>query len=230
MDGHKRQFDVELTDFKKLLIHMAATVERMIDLAIRELTSGDEEITRGLPALEDEVNRLQIEIDEAALAMLATQQPVAGDLRTILAGAKINSDLERIGDLVVNITESVHVLAAQPPLKPLIDIPRMADLARKMVRDSLEAFVKEDALEAEAVIMSDDQVDALKDQVIRELLTYMMGDPQTIERALALILVARHLERIGDHATNIAEDVIYMIQGRDVRHPRTARTRPEEQP
>jgi phosphate transport system protein len=149
------------------------------------------------------------------------------DLRTILAGAKINSELERIGDLVCNITECAHTLLTQPPLKPLIDIPRMADLARRMVRESLDAFVREDVLLAESVIMTDDQVDALKNQVLRELMTYMMSDPRSIERAMSLILIARHLERIGDHATNIAEDVIYMIQGRDVRHPRLQKEQQE---
>jgi phosphate transport system protein len=217
----QRQFDKELEDLKHKLIHMAATAETMIEQAVKELVQRDELLARKIPGHEDELNRLQIEIDEAALNLLATRQPVAVDLRFIMAAVKINSDLERIGDLVVNITECVHVLAGQPPLKPLIDIPRMAELARKMVRDSLKAFVGRDALLAEAVIMTDDQVDALKDQVLRELLTYRMADPQTIERSLALILIARHLERIGDHATNIAEDVIYMIQGRDVRHPRT---------
>jgi phosphate transport system protein len=177
---------------------------------------------------EDELNRLQIEIDELGMLLLATQQPVAADLRFIIAATKINSELERIGDLVINITENVHVLLQQPELKPLIDIPRMADLARKMVRDSLDAFVRGDVLLAQAVIMMDDQVDALKEQVLRELLTYMMADPRSIERAMALILISRHLERIGDHATNIAEDVIYMVQGRDVRHPRTPRQRPEQ--
>ncbi|HPD16062.1 MAG TPA: phosphate signaling complex protein PhoU [Planctomycetota bacterium] len=228
MDSHQRQFDRELHDLKKRLLRMATLAEEMIDRAVTELIERDEKLTEAVARAEDEVNRLQIEIDEEALRLLATRQPVASDLRFIVAATKINSDLERIGDLVVNITENVHVLAQQPPLKPLIDIPRMADLARQMVRKSIDAFVKGDVLLAQAVIMTDDQMDALKDQVLRELLTYMMSDPHTIERALALILVARHLERIGDHATNIAEDVIYLIQGRDVRHPKTPRATPPE--
>jgi phosphate transport system protein len=207
---------------------MAATAEAMIDKTIRELVDRDEQAAEPIGMYEDELNRLQIEIDELGMLLLATQQPVAADLRFIIAATKINSELERIGDLVVNITENVHVLLQQPELKPLIDIPRMADLARKMVRDSLDAFVRGDVLLAQAVIMMDDQVDALKEQVLRELLTYMMADPRSIERAMALILISRHLERIGDHATNIAEDVIYMVQGRDVRHPRTPRDRPEQ--
>lgn len=230
MDRHReRQFDRQLDDLKSKLLRMATVAETMIDKIISELVNRDEQIAQHVPKDEDELNRLQLEIDELAMALLATQQPVAVDLRFIMASSKINSELERIGDLAINIMENVHTLVQQPPLKPLIDIPRMAELARKMVRDSIDALVKDDVLLAQAVIMTDDTVDALKEQVIRELLTYMMADPKAIERALALILITRHLERIADHATNIAEDVIYMIQGRDVRHPRTPKERTEEQ-
>jgi phosphate transport system protein len=228
MDTQPRRFDKELDELKKKLIHMAALAETMIDKTVSELVRREEQLARKVPEYEEELNRLQMEIDEEAMRLLATRQPVASDLRFIVAATKINGDLERIGDLAINITENVHILAGQPPLKPLIDIPRMADLARKMVRESLEAFVGDDALLAQSVIMTDDQVDALKDQILRELLTYMMADPRTIERGLALILVSRHLERIADHATNIAEDVIYMIQGRDVRHPLTPKERPPD--
>jgi len=224
----QRQFDRDLEELKKKLIHMAALTETMIDKTIGELVSRDERLAEKVPEYEEELNRLQIEIDDQALTLLATQCPVATDLRFIVAATKINGELERIGDLVINITENVHVLAQHPPLKPLIDIPRMADLARQMVRDSLDAFIRGDALQAQSVIMADDQIDALKDQVLRELLTYMIADPHAIERSLALILISRHLERIGDHATNIAEDVIYMTQGRDVRHPKTPKKRPPE--
>ena len=230
MDKHERLFDKELGDLKKKLLRMAAIAEIMIDQAVKELVTRDEQAAREVPRYEDELNRLQIEIDETALTLLATQQPVAADLRFIFATSKINSELERIGDLAVNITQNVRVLAQQAPLKPLLDIPRMADLARKMVKESLDAFVKEDVPLAQAVILTDDQVDDLRDQIMRELLTYMMADPKAIERALALILIARHLERIADHATNISEDVIYMCQGRDVRHPLTPREPPAEEP
>jgi phosphate transport system protein len=222
----QRQFDRDLEGLKKKLIRMAALTETMIDKTIGELVSRDERLAEKVPEYEEELNRLQIEIDDQALTLLATQCPVATDLRFIVAATKINGELERIGDLVINITENVHVLAQHPPLKPLIDIPRMADLARQMVRDSLDAFIRGDALQAQSVILADDQVDALKDQVLRELLTYMIADPHAIERSLALILISRHLERIGDHAVNIAEDVIYVIQGRDVRHPKTPKERP----
>jgi phosphate transport system protein len=224
MDTHERPFDRELADLKKRLLTMAATAESMIDQAISELVHRDESLAEAIPQHEQDLNRLQIEIDEDVLRLLATRQPVAADLRFLLAASRINSEIERIGDLVINITENVHTLAQDAPLKPLIDIPRMAELARKMVRECLDAFVRADAALAQSVILSDDRVDALKDQILRELLTYMMADPRTIERALALILIARHLERIADHATNIAQDVIYLIQGRDVRHPRTNRT------
>ena len=228
MDTRPRKFDKELDELKKKLIHMAALAETMIDRTISELVRRDERLAQKVPEYEEELNRLQMEIDEEAMRLLATRQPVASDLRFILAATKINGDLERIGDLAINITENVHVLAQQAQLKPLIDIPRMADLARRMVRESLEAFVGDDVLLAQSVIMTDDQVDALKNQILRELLTYMMADPRAIERGLALILISRHLERIADHATNIAEDVIYMIQGRDVRHPRTPKERPPD--
>jgi len=226
MDKHERQFDRELADLKKRLLTMAAIAEKMIDLEITALVKREERASDTVPGQEQELNRFQIEIDEEVLRLLATRQPVAADLRFILVASRINTELERIGDLAVNISDNVHILAQQEPLKPLIDIPRMADLTRQMVRLSLDAFVQADPLLAQTVIMTDDQVDALKDQILRELLTYMMADPRAIERAIALILIARHLERIADHATNIAEDVIYLIQGRDVRHPALTRQKP----
>jgi phosphate transport system protein len=220
VDRHERTFDKELGDLKKMLLKMAGIAEAMIDQAIRELVERNEALGEAIPGHEEQLNRLQIDIDADAMMLIATQQPVAVDLRFIFAASKINSELERIGDLVVNITENTHTLLQEPPLKRLIDIPRMAELARKMVRESLDALIREDVLLAQSVISTDDQVDALKEQVIRELITFMAADAKAIERALALILIARHLERIADHATNIAQDVIYLIQGRDVRHPR----------
>jgi phosphate transport system protein len=223
MDTHQRYFDRDLEELKKKLIRMAGTAEAMIGCAIRELTQRDETLAGDIPGQEQELNRLQIDIDEMVQTLIATHQPVASDLRFLLAATRINGELERIGDLVVNITEAALITVRQPEIKPLIDIPRMAELARKMVGESLHAFVRDDALAAQTVIVTDDQVDALKDQVLRELLTYMMSDPKTIERGLALILISRHLERIADHATNIAQDVIYVVQGRDIRHPLTPR-------
>jgi phosphate transport system protein len=164
------------------------------------------------------VNDLQIEIDDRCLKLLALQQPMATDLRLITAAMKINSDLERIGDQAVNIAENAARVLAHPPLKPLLDLPRMAEIAERMTRDSLDAFVRRDPDLARDILARDDEVDQLKDQVFRVLLTYMMADPATIERALGLILVSRNLERIADHATNIAEDVIFLVEAKDVRH------------
>jgi phosphate transport system protein len=223
METHRRQFDKELDELRRTLIHMAAIAETMIDRAIEALVKRDLSLADGIEQHEEQLNRMQIELDESVQALIASHQPVAIDLRQLLAATKINSELERIGDLVMNIVGHAETLLEQPELKPLIDIPRMAALARKMVHDALHAFVRGDTLEAQSVILADDDVDALKDQIMRELLTYMISEPRTIERALALILVSRNLERIADHATNISEDVIYVIQGRDVRHPRTPR-------
>jgi len=220
MEKHQRIVDENLDRLKQMLVRMAGLAEDMIDSAIAELVKRDENSVAAVPGQEEQLNALQIEVDEAALTLLATQQPVANDLRFIVSATRINSELERIGDLAINITENVRTLLAEPPLKPLIDLPRMAELTRKMVRESIAAFVNSDPVLAQTVILADDQVDALKDQLFRELLTYMIADPRTIERALALILISRHLERIADHAVNIAQDAIYMVQGRDVRHPR----------
>ena len=223
METHQTQLDREIGQLKAALIHMAAVGERMIDQATKELVARDAAATEGIQAEEDEMNRSQIEIDDRVVTILATRQPVAIDLRFLLAAVKINNELERVGDLAMNIERKARKILREPPLKPLIDIPRMSELARKMLRQSLEAFLGQDVDLAQAVILADDELDALKEQVLRELMTYMVADPKTIERALLLFLVARHLERLGDHATNIAQDVIYMVQGRDVRHPKTPR-------
>jgi phosphate transport system protein len=143
---------------------------------------------------------------------------MASDLRLITSAMKINADLERIGDQAVNIAENAMKMLSAPPLKPLIDLPRMAEMAERMTRDSLDSFVRRDPALAREVLGRDDEVDGLKDTIFRVLLTYMMADPGTIERALALILISRNLERIADHATNIAEDVIFLVEARDVRH------------
>jgi len=221
LDSHERHFDRELAALNQRLLHMASVAERLIGCAIGALVERDESLAQPAGGLEDELNRLQIEIDEMAVALLATQQPVARDLRFIIAGTRINAELERIGDLAINITENIHTLVRLPQVKPLVDIPKMAELSRKMVRDSLDAFVRGDALLAQSVIMTDDHVDDLKKMVQNDLLSFMKSDPDTVERALALIFISRHLERISDHATNISEEVIYLTQGRDVRHPLT---------
>ena len=161
---------------------------------------------------------LQIEIDDRCFQLIALHHPVAVDLRTIVSVLKINTDLERVGDLAVNIAEAARRYSSHAPVKKLIDIPRMATIAQSMLRDALDAFVRRDLALAQSVLNEDDRLDELKTQIFRELLTYMLQDPGTIEPALDLILVSRHLERIGDHATNIAEDVIFIVSARDVRH------------
>jgi len=214
----RHHFEAELQALRNQLLTMGALVEERVHRAVHALIHRREEEAQRIIVTDNEINDLQIDIDERALRLLATQTPLAVDLRLITSAMKINADLERVGDQAVNIAESVLVLLPHPPLKPLIDIPRMAAIAEKMVRDALDAFVRKDPELARDVLRRDDEVDELKDQVFRELLTYMMADPGTIQRALALVLISRNLERIADHATNIAEDVIFIAEAKDVRH------------
>ena len=211
-------FEDELKTLKQRLLNMGALVEERVHRAVMALMERRPELAEEVVAGDREINDLQIEIDDRALKLLALQAPMATDLRLITSAMKINADLERIGDQAVNIGENALKLLRYPPIKPLIDIPRMAEAAQAMTRDALDSFVKKDALMARWVLKRDDEVDALKDAVFRVLLTYMMADPATIERALGLILVSRNLERIADHATNVAEDVIFLVEGKDVRH------------
>jgi len=214
----RHHFEDELKTLKNRLLEMGALVEDRVHRAVHSLIDRKAEEAEAIIAGDREVNELHIEIDDRCLKLLATQTPLAVDLRLITSAIKINSDLERIGDQAVNVAENVVKMLPQPTLKPLIDIPRMAEIAEKMTRDALDSFVKRDPELARDVLRRDDEVDQLKDQVFRELLTYMMADPGTIQRALALILISRNLERIADHATNIAEDVIFLVEAKDVRH------------
>jgi phosphate transport system protein len=214
----RHHFEEELQALKNRLLNMGALVEERVHDATHALIERRLDTAQRIITSDQDVNELQIEIDERCLRLLALQQPMASDLRLITAAMKINADLERIGDQAVNIAEQAVRILAHPPLKPIIDLPRMAEIAERMTRESLDAFVRKDATLARAILTRDDEVDQLKDQVFRVLLTYMMADPGTIERALGLILVSRHLERIADHATNIAEDVIFVVEAKDVRH------------
>jgi len=216
-----RTFETELRELTERLVYMGGIAEKMIDLAIQDLVQRKDTYEKSIAQYEDEVNALQIEIDERVIRLLALQHPVASDLRLLVMASKIAGELERIGDLAVNLMENTRLLLQYPQLKPLLDIPRMAEVARRMLRESLDAFVRKDVPLASKVLDSDDEVDGLKDQVFNELLTYMLRDPQTIQRALALILISRNLERVADHATNIAEEAIYLVAGRDVRHHHT---------
>jgi len=197
---------------------MAGLVESAIHKSVLSLVECDEAQAQDVLRNEARINQLEIEIDDFTVGLLALYQPMAKDLRFLTAAIKINSDLERMGDLAVNIVERALSLMQQPPVKPLIDIPQMAKLVESMVRRSLDAFVKRDSELARAVLLSDDAVDDLRDAIYRELIGFMKRDPDTISRALDLMFVARNLERIADHATNIAEDVLFLVKGVDVRH------------
>ena len=214
----ERQIDVQLRKLKDELLRMGSLAEEAIGLSIKALVTRDAKLAQQVIASDEAINALEIEIDEICLHIMALFQPEAGDLRSLAMSLKINNDLERMGDQAVNIGERTLELLKEPLLKPLIDIPRMAELAQQMVKDSLDAFVQRDVELARSVCRRDDHVDQLDDQMFRELLTYMMQDPKTITRAVNLILVSRHLERIADHATNIAEDVVYLVQGRTIKH------------
>lgn len=213
-----RHFAEELDRLKHHLLTMGGLAEEQVRSSIRALTERDARLMATVLDGDGDLNRYHVEIDDRCFKLLALHQPMAGDLRTIVAAVKINSDLERVGDLAVNIAEAAQRYVTHPPVKPLVDIPRMADLAQSMLHDALDAFVSRDLALAQTVLDRDDGLDELKNQVFRELLTYMLGEPRTIEPALDLILVSRHLERVGDHATNIAEDVVFMVAARDIRH------------
>jgi phosphate transport system protein len=214
----ERHLDQQLEQIRKNLLQMGALVEQMIAKANKALVDRDEAAIAEVIHQDLEVDRLEMDLDEACHTTLVRNQPTAVDLRFLVAVMKINNDLERMGDSAVNIAQSARQLTAEPPLKPYIDLPRMSEMVQAMVRESLDAFVRRDARLAADVCRADDSIDGIYKQLFRELLTYMIEDPKTVTRALHLLLVARNLERIADHATNIAEDVIYYVEGRDVRH------------
>ena len=215
----ERHFEREFEELKERLLWMGGLVERAVHRATHSVLDADGALGKEVLAGEDTVNEMQLEIDERVTQLLALHQPMASDLRFLLAVTRINADLERIGDQAVNIAESADRILRHPQVKPYVDLPRMSELAEGMVRDSLNALVRRDVELAKSVLLRDDQVDRLRDQVFRELLTYMMENSSVAHPAFELILVAKNLERIADHATNIAEDVIYIVAGRDVRHP-----------
>ena len=218
MDRSVRHFEEELGTLQTRLLEMGGLAEERVRASVQGLVARDLAVTERVMRGDEPINQLHVEIDERCFRLLALYQPMATDLRSIVAAVKINSDLERVGDLAVNIAEAARRYAMHPLVKQLIDIPRMGDIAQSMLHDALDSYVKRDTALAREVLKCDDELDALKTQVFRELLTYMLQDPSTIEPALDLILVSRHLERIGDHATNVAEDVIFMVSAQDVRH------------
>jgi phosphate transport system protein len=217
-ERHVRHFQEELDDLKARLLEMGGLAEDRVRLAVRALVDRDHALVERVLTNDAAINQLHIEVDDRCFKLLALHQPMAVDLRAIVSAVKINTDLERVGDLAVNIAEAVARYLQHPPVKELIDIPRMATIAQDMLRDALDAYVRRDITLAQSVLHRDDELDMLKTLVFRELLGHMLRDPGTIEPSLDLILVSRHLERIGDHATNIAEDVIFMVSAKDVRH------------
>src|ERR671936_1215065 len=213
-----RHFHEELDALKQTLLAMGALVEDQIRLTMTALIDRDDALAEGVIQRDREVNAYDVEVDEKCVELLALHQPTAGDLRFLTTAMKIVTDLERIGDQAVNIAQRALELNREPQLKPYVDLPRMAERAQRMVKESLDAFVSRDTELARRVCGEDADVDALKEQVFRELLTFMMEDPRTIPRAIRLILISRFLERVADHATNIAEMVIYMVESKMVRH------------
>ena len=211
-------FREELEELQSKLLEMGGLVEASIHNSIYALVERDEDRAKEVMWGEAQINQKEIEIDELATRMLALFQPMARDLRFITAVIKMNNDLERMGDLAVNITERALTLMKEPVLRPLIDIPRMAELSEGMVRRSLDAFARGDAEMARDVLLADDEVDRLRDAVYNELTQFMQEERTTIQRAIALMFIAQNLERIADHATNIAEDVLFLVKGIDVRH------------
>ena len=214
----QRHFHEELESLKQTLLAMGGLVEEQIRQVMRALVERDDALAQSVVERDQQVNAYDVEVDETCVNLLALHQPTAGDLRFITTAMKIVTDLERMGDQAVNIAQRVLELNQEPQLKPYIDLPRMAEKAQRMVKESLDAFVARDTELARRVCAEDSEVDAHKEQIFRELLTFMMEDPRTIPRAIRLILISRFLERLADHATNIAEMVIYLVDAKMVRH------------
>jgi len=213
-----RQYEEELKELRRFILEMGGLVEKQIADAVRALTTKDRALAEATIPKDHAVNRLDVEIDELCIRILALRQPAARDLRFITTALKITTDLERIGDMAVNLCERALELNEEAQLKPYIDIPRMARIAQRMIRESLDAFVREDVDLALQVCREDDEIDDLNSQLFRELLTYMAEEPTTVTRAIRLLFVAKYLERIADHATNIAEMVVYLVKGKSIRH------------
>ncbi len=213
-----RVFDEELTALKERILRMGALVETQVANAIKALVERDTELAKTVIATDHQVNAYDVEIDEECIRLLALRQPTASDLRFITTAMKISTDLERMSDLAEDICERALELTEEPQLKPYIDIPRMAECARTMVKEALDAFVNRNADLARKVCRSDAFVDDLTSQIFRELLSYMIEDPQTIRRAIRITFVAKYIERIADHATNVAEMVVYLVEGKIIRH------------
>jgi len=213
-----KRYEEDLKKLRENILYMGGLVEDQIQKAVRSLVARDSSLAQLTIERDHEVNRLDVEIDELCIKLLALHQPAGRDLRFITTGLKITTDLERIGDMAVNVCERAIELNQEPQLKPYIDIPRMAQTSQRMIRESLDAFVREDTELALKVCKDDAEVDELNRQIFRETITYMISDPQTINRAIKIGSLSKYLERIADHATNIAEMVIFMVKGKSIRH------------
>jgi phosphate transport system protein len=222
-----KTYDLELDDLRHKLIQLGGKVESEIAHSVRALTERDSDLAKQVLAADREVNRLEISVDETCRRLLALRQPAASDLRLITTALKIVVDLERMGDLAVNIAERALDLNQSPPLPPVHDLTKLAQLCQDQLRAALDAFVDGDVGRAEAVIKADLLLDALYHKLFNDLLSLMMEDPRNIRRANNLLFVAKHLERLGDHATNVAEMVVYMVRGTDVRHPNSREVLPK---
>jgi phosphate transport system protein len=213
-----KRYGEELKKLREEILYMGGLVEDQIQKSIKSLVDRDSKLAAVIIERDHEVNRLDVAIDELCIRLLALHQPAGRDLRFITTGLKITTDLERIGDMAVNICERALELNQEPQLKPYIDIPRMAQIAQRMIQQSLDAFVREDTDLALRVCKDDSEVDQLNTQIFREIITFMIENPQTISRATKISSVSKYLERIADHATNIAEMVVYMVKGKSIRH------------
>lgn len=214
----KRFFDAELELFRSKLILMGESSVRQVRDAMKSLVEGDAALAQRVIAADDELDRLEIEIDNEAVRYMTLRSPVATELRLVIVGMKASHDLERVGDEATNIAKRVVRLSAEPPLKPYVDLPRMAGIALEMLRDALDCFLDGDAEKALAVCRRDAEVDAINHQLYRELTSFMVEKPGTISRALELMFISKSIERIADHATNIAEEMVYLVRGKDIRH------------
>lgn len=213
-----KKYEEDLRKLREDILYMGGLVEDQIQRAIKSLVDRDSDAANIIIERDHEVNRLDVDIDDLCIRLLALHQPAGRDLRFITTGLKITTDLERVGDMAVNICERALELNQEPQLKPYIDIPRMAHIAEGMIRESLDAFVREDTELALKVCKDDEQVDQLNSQIFREVISFMIGDPLTINRAMKISSISKYLERIADHATNIAEMVIFMVKGKSIRH------------
>ncbi|MBI4490905.1 MAG: phosphate signaling complex protein PhoU [Deltaproteobacteria bacterium] len=213
-----KRYEEELKKLRDDILYMGGLVEDQIQKAVSSLVNRDSTLAENIIERDHEVNRLDVEIDDLCIRLLALRQPAARDLRFITTALKITTDLERIGDMAVNICERALELNCEPQLKPYIDIPRMAQISQRMIRESLDAFVREDTDLALKVCKDDQQVDDLNSQIFRETVSFMIEDPHTINRAMKIGFISKYLERIADHATNIAEMVIFMVKGKSIRH------------